>query len=368
MVVQNGLRARFDSLIVALDVLGNEEEVFGLDFVKSRLLQEEQRESMKSESTKAWHDPALINHAPNRREMKCANCSRFGHTAPYCWGTDVNGRRPAPPNRFRTRNNTQKPSAFVSGQYHSTGEPHEDDYTCLLSNSSVLKSVPASTWLVDSGCSAHMIFDRSLFITYERMETGSVEMGTKARATVAGRGKVELMRNVNGVASPCILSNVLHVPDFGYSLLSVSQMVSRGMQVSFQTEKCIASKESKVLATASLVGDLYIIDVATQIASAHVVSLQTLHERLGHVNAQGIASMIRNNVVSGINVNDIDIKNVLNSKSDNPFPICPACVFGKATRSVIPKQRTSPRAQHCVDLVHSDVCGPLEVQSVGRSR
>ena len=98
--------------------------------------------------------------------------------------------------------------------------------------------------------------------------------------------------------------------------------MSKGMEVSFQTEKCIFSTESKVLATASLVGDLYILDVATQIASAHVVSLQTLHERRGHVNAQRIASMIRNNVVSGINVNENDVKNVLNSKSDNLFPIC----------------------------------------------
>ena len=368
MAVLNGLPSRFDSLIVALDALGNEDKVFGLDFVKSRLLQEEQRESMKSEGAKTLHGPALVNRAPIRREMKCTNCSRFGHTATYCWGKDVNGRRPPPPSRFRTRNNIQKPSAFVSQQEHSVEEPNEDDYTCLLSNSSAMPSVPTSKWLVDSGCSAHMTFDRSLFITYENMESGSVEMGTKARANVAGRGAVELMLNVNGSANPCILKNVLHVPDFGYSLLSVSQMVSKGMEVSFQTGNCIVTKGSKVLATASLVGDLYILDIQPHTASAHVVSLQTLHERLGHVNAQGVASMIRNNVVSGINVNKNDVKNALNPKSDNPLSICPACVFGKATRSVIPKQRTSPRALHCLDLVHSDVCGPLEVQSVGGSR
>ena len=189
----------FDSLLFALDALGSEEKVFGLDFVKSRLLQEEQREIVKSESTKASHGPALVNRAPNRREMNCTNCSSFEHTALYCWEKDVNGRRPAPPNRFRAGNNTQTPSAFVSQQYHSTGEPNEDDYSCFLCNSSVIKSVPASTWLVDSGCSAHVTFDKSFFITYERMGAGSVEMGTKARATVAGRGKVELMPNVNGV-------------------------------------------------------------------------------------------------------------------------------------------------------------------------
>ena len=37
MAVLNGLPARFETLIVALDALGNEDEMFALDFVKSRL-------------------------------------------------------------------------------------------------------------------------------------------------------------------------------------------------------------------------------------------------------------------------------------------------------------------------------------------
>ncbi|CDF39894.1 unnamed protein product [Chondrus crispus] len=261
MAVLNGLPPRFDNLIVALDALGNEDKVFGLEFVKSRLLQEEQRESMKTASASSPHAPALSN------------------------------------------------------------------FTCLLSTSTPEKrAANARSWLVDSGCSAHITFDRSLFVTYEQMQSGSVEMGTKARANVAGRGEVEFMLNVNGSPHPCKLSNKYRV-----------------------------TTGPTVVATASQVGDLYILDVMNETFSSHVVTMQTLHERMAHVNVQGIASMIHNNVVSGIN-------------SDNHSPICPACVFGKATRSVIPKQRSSSRAQNCLDLVHSDVCGPLEVQSIGGSR
>ncbi|CDF39891.1 unnamed protein product [Chondrus crispus] len=263
MAVLNGLPPRFDNLIVALDALGNEDKVFGLEFVKSRLLQEEQRESMKTASASSPHAPALVNHG------------------------------------FRSRNTALKPSAFVSRNDNSTAAFAESNFTCLLSTSTPEKrAANARSWLVDSGCSAHITFDRSLFVTYEQMQSGSVEMGTKARANVAG---------------------------------------------------------PTVVATASQVGDLYILDVMNETFSSHVVTMQTLHERMAHVNVQGIASMIHNNVVSGIN-------------SDNHSPICPACVFGKATRSVIPKQRSSSRAQNCLDLVHSDVCGPLEVQSIGGSR
>ncbi|CDF77556.1 Retrovirus-related Gag-Pol polyprotein [Chondrus crispus] len=369
MAVLNGLPPRFDNLIVALDALGNEDKVFGLDFVKSRLLQEEQRESMKTASTTSPHAPALVNRMPIRRDMRCTNCNRHGHTAARCWGKDVNGRRPAPPDGFRSRNPGMKPSAFVSRDETSTAAFAESDFTCLLSTSSPeKKAVNAGSWLVDSGCSAHITFDRSLFVTYEQMQSGSVEMGTKARANVAGRGEVEFMLNVNGSPHPCKLSNVLHVPDFGYSLLSVSQIVSKGLQVSFEKDKCIVTAGPTVVATASQVGDLFILDVMNETFSAHVVTLQTLHERMAHVNVQGIASMIHNNVVSGINVRQSDVIRAMNRKSDNHSLVCPACVFGKATRSVIPKQRSSSRAQNCLDLVHSDVCGPLEVQSIGGSR
>ncbi|CDF39395.1 unnamed protein product [Chondrus crispus] len=145
-------------------------------------------------------------------------------------------------------------------------------------------------------------------------------------------------------------------------------MVSKGLQVSFEKDKCIITAGPTLVATANQVGDLYLLDVMNETLSAHVVTLQTLHERMAHVNVQGIASMIHNNVVSGINVRQSDVITAIYPTSDNHSFICPACVFGKATRSVIPKQRSSSRAQNCLDLVHSDVCGPLEVQSVGSSR
>ncbi len=54
MAVLNGLPERLDSLICALDALWNENDTFTLEFVKSRLLQEEQR--MKC----AWKQPRKI--------------------------------------------------------------------------------------------------------------------------------------------------------------------------------------------------------------------------------------------------------------------------------------------------------------------
>ena len=102
MAVLNGLPSRYDSLTVALDALGNEDRIFSLDFVKSRLLQEEQRSIMRdSEDTSKANAALMTSAAVVREKVVCTNCGRRGHTAPRCWGKDINGRRPDPPSGYR---------------------------------------------------------------------------------------------------------------------------------------------------------------------------------------------------------------------------------------------------------------------------
>lgn len=50
MAALNGLPERFENLISALDALLNEERTLSLDLVKSRLIQEEQRMLLRSET------------------------------------------------------------------------------------------------------------------------------------------------------------------------------------------------------------------------------------------------------------------------------------------------------------------------------
>ena len=301
IAVLNGLPARFQALIVALDALGNEEKIFSLDFVKSRLLQEEQRANMKSSSSQT---SALVNHAPNNRDIndyKCTNCGHTGHTATRCWGKDLNGRRPAPPSTYKPPISQRKQSAFVTQKPDPDMVVNSVDFTCLMSKASHTNDLEMSpSWLVDSACTAHITYDQSLFATYEPLESASFQMGTKASAKVAGRGDVLLKLNVNGRIQPCKLTDVLHVPDFAFSLLSVSRMTELGLKVGFENGKCMVRRGSTVVATAILVRELYVLDIVSDIGSAHAATLQTWYERFAHVHSQGIASMIRDNVVSGV--------------------------------------------------------------------
>ena len=384
MAVLNGLPPRFDSLIVALDALGNEDKIFTLEFVKSRLLQEEQRASMREvEDTR--RNAALLNNGRGQsgtyKKHVCTNCGHMGHTAGRCWGKDVNGRRPDPPQlglQFRRNDKNTHPeqqSAFVgrSRDIDDKAVLDESEYACLMSKLLMSKETRrSSSWIVDSACTSHMTFDRSAFVSYHPLNDASVEMGTKAQTRVAGRGNVLVMLSVNGRREKCLLQDVLHVPEFEYSLLSVSALDVKGVETLFNMGRCEMSRNGMVVATGTLRGSLYLLDLAfptgetgsqkksNTVHVANVTSLALWHQRLAHVHSAGIVSMVRNKVVDGIKLSE--------SETHNTEEVCAPCVLGKCHRSPIPRTRSVGRAANVLDLVHSDVCGPLQVPSLGGAR
>ena len=201
-----------------------------------------------------------------------------------------------------------------------------------------------------------------MFVSYKSMSDCFVEMGTAAKAEIVGIGDILLKTRVHGKDTYFKLEKVCHIPSFKYSLLSVRVFDQKGLSTSFQGKRCTVSSDSKDVFQAQLQGSLYILN-AEWIPSkmweiAHIAAtLDTWHKRLAHVNSDGILRMVRKGVVRGIKLSNNSMKSV-----------CGDCVTGKAHRCNIPKLRSSPRSANMLDLVHSDVCGPMEVPSIGGSR
>ena len=87
MSVLNGLTSNYENLLMALDAKGERE--LSLDFVNSRLLQEERRQADKSPATKRIGDMALVDanyRGQGRRgdlsKIECYYCNKFGHISP----------------------------------------------------------------------------------------------------------------------------------------------------------------------------------------------------------------------------------------------------------------------------------------------
>lgn len=81
----------------------------------------------------------------------------------------------------------------------------------------------------------------------------------------------------------------------------------------------------------------------------------TWHRRLGHLNLSSIKKM-RDGAVDGISVND----------NDNKIKDCETCCLGKMCRSPFPTSES--KSKRILELIHSDLDGPLETQSIGHAK
>ena len=81
------------------------------------------------------------------------------------------------------------------------------------------------------------------------------------------------------------------------------------------------------------------------------------HCRFGHLRMDNVNKLIEGNMVSGMD-------GVSNTSKNN---FCEACAKGKQHRCANPKT-ANYRANEPFKLVHSDVCGPMPVSSLGGSR
>ena len=84
-------------------------------------------------------------------------------------------------------------------------------------------------------------------------------------------------------------------------------------------------------------------------------SLTLWHLRFGHLNLKDVQTLCSEKLVDGI---EIDSKHV--------EEVCEGCAVGKAVRSPFPKIG-SKKSTDLLNLVHTDVCGPLNIASVGGS-
>ena len=76
------------------------------------------------------------------------------------------------------------------------------------------------------------------------------------------------------------------------------------------------------------------------------------HQRLGHIGEKGLRILHRNSMVEGMSNFSLD------------FNFCERCVYGKQNRVSFPS--SAKRVNKVLELVHSDVFGPVSVPSLGK--
>lgn len=226
---------------------------------------------------------------------------------------------------------------------------------------------------MDSGASWNVTPQRSWFDekTFRKLDS-PIEIHVADSNVILATGIGDLLYNLDTPSGSTRgrFERTLFVPDISTTLISVSQLTRSGkFRVEFTKDRCdiIRKHDGHVTGVATQTPDhLYRLNgspvvhaKAAAVTSPVVkpkgkpISMELLHQRLGHLNEQDINRLIRDGLVDGANV----IKGAL--------PFCESCVHGKQHRSPFPS-KTRKVAKEKLELVHSDVCGPFTTSMGGK--
>ena len=104
-------------------------------------------------------------------------------------------------------------------------------------------------------------------------------------------------------------------------------------------------------------GTLYTVNTVELAESATDQTAEVWHQRFGHLNNNSADQLAKKEMVTGMNC----------TTSRHAENKCEGCVLGKSHRNPFPKQSNN-RATRPYEIIHSDVCGPMQIESKGGSR
>ncbi|RDY07420.1 hypothetical protein CR513_08470, partial [Mucuna pruriens] len=207
------------------------------------------------------------------------------------------------------------------------GKPQEKDHndddrviTAIGDDLSVNLVSDESMWIIDSGATLHVIPRKEFFTSYTPSDFEVLKMGNDGVTKVIGVSDVCLQTNI-GVQ--LWLRGVKHAPNFCFNLIFVHMLDDGGYDNHF----ALVAKDS---------------------VNAMDMEASLWHRRHTHISKKGLNCLAKKDMLPRL-------KNVELDK-------CSYCMADKQTR-VSFKKHPPLRKLELLELVHSDVCGPLKVKS-----
>ena len=214
-------------------------------------------------------------------------------------------------------------------------------------------------WYVDFGATSHMCSNEIFFTNINRQHQAEVTLADEQKLKVVGIGEgfVQLDEREN---RNIFLTNVLFVSDLRGNLISMKKLANKGFEVHFKESVCEITKSGRLVASEIVTNGLYELHVMQRALkmsdSKQVLCIHGWHNRLGHRDPNAVKQIEKFNMT----------ENFLSKPCYKKIG-CKCCIKAKMTRTPIPKVSDTKTAE-ILDLVHTDLCGPIEIATVGGKR
>jgi hypothetical protein len=302
--------------------------------------------------------PTARDKRSTAKDVTCYNCNRTGHFKSDCWAKGgKEGQRPGGQGRRGGGNNT-KPAANTAA---AAPPPPPANFAFATAVSvpharAQPQALAQCGAIIDSGTTSHFCPDRTRFITFTAIEPQDVRTADGTCISALGCGDVEIELPLGEARTTVTLRNALHTPKMALTLISTHCIAAAGFAVNFESHNCnilSPAPECKLIASIPQVNGLYTIAAPAQ-ERANVAKLTVceLHRVLGHVVQGAVLHTVKEGLVEGV---------VLDAASAPEF--CDTCTMAKAARQPFPEE-TKNRARAYGELIHTDLWGPVQVESV----
>lgn len=311
-----GLTEKYQPLIMALETMSNE---LKSDVIISKLLDAEPAGAASSDAffSKGGRPKK------GQSQRKCYGCGSTDHLKNNC-------------NKKEKTDSTsnQSKAAFLA----MMAESEQDN-----------------DWYLDSGSSNHATPRADYFSSIDKNAAHEIRTANNSTMKACGVGTIDLKIG----ETELVMKNVLHLPECAANLLSVSKICEKGNKVIFDIDGCrIYSGNDKLLMQCKPRNGVYKFradESRAFLASKRGGNLELWHKRLGHLNYDSMRRM-RDGAVTGID---------FESGAIGLFN-CEVCAEGKQHR--LPFEESHSTTEDVLELVHSDVAGPMETVSIGGAR
>ena len=348
-------------------------------------------------SASAKSKPKGKGKGKSTSKLKCSNssCGLTGHTIENCWrkGGKKEGEAPEWYTKKLKEEEAEKKKKAPAANVAATSAPDSDDDNIALMahldhpipdnddhdgpdalvvtsdfkhmTGALIATSGSIGIIIDCGASRHFSSDRKAFTNLVEITPSPIRAadGRTFYASAKGDMRISLPMGPDEKPTSLTLQNVYYSPNMAYTLISVSRMDRTGYIVHIEDGTCTISTprpKSRVIGRIPRVDGLYRVSstnsdsVSVAAVASKPISINQLHERMGHINHEDLRHMVKTGMVTGI---VLDLTSVPEQ--------CTVCIQAKAIRKPFPKKSVSDNIKEYGDKVVSDVWGPAPTESIG---